>query len=77
MNNNSKYKNMYSDYDLDFSIKSNTARGGGKSKNQTKKDAKHNKNQSCYSSKCVRKYNKNLSNFQSKKDSKSNNKKNE
>ena len=75
MDNNGRYNDKYEDFNLDFSIKSNTARGGGKSKNQTKKDAKHNKNQSCYSSKCVRKYNKNLANFQSNKDSKSNNKK--
>ena len=46
---------IYDGYD-DFAINmgKNKARGGGKSKNNTKKDAKHNKNKSCYNSKHIR-----------------------
>jgi hypothetical protein len=47
---------IYDGYD-DFAINmgKNKARGGGKSRNNTKKDAKHNKNKSCYNSKHIRK----------------------
>lgn len=44
----------YDEYD-DYNVYSNKSRGGGKSKNNTKKDAKHNKKISCYSSKHIRK----------------------
>ena len=41
-------------YDTDYDFKLSKARGGGKSKNNTKKDAQKNKNQSCYNKRHIR-----------------------